>query len=89
AINRPERYSDKDRLDTEAIARKARRNGKAAYAVPNNHGKGAQWGELASEFLLKTVKSGDVIVLLSNGDFGDLRDILPVELEKSVGSTVS
>jgi UDP-N-acetylmuramate: L-alanyl-gamma-D-glutamyl-meso-diaminopimelate ligase len=82
ALNRPERYSDSERLDTEAIARRARRNGKIAYAVPNNHGKSGNWGELVSEFLLKNVRSGDVIVLLSNGDFGGLRAILSEKLEE-------
>ncbi|HYF04308.1 MAG TPA: UDP-N-acetylmuramate--L-alanine ligase [Patescibacteria group bacterium] len=82
ALNRPERYSDSERLDTEAIARHVRRSGKVAYAVPVQHGRGNEWGELIGECLLKTVENGDVVVMLSNGDFGGLREILPKILDE-------
>lgn len=76
ALNRPERYGESERLDTALIAETLRSQGKTVQIISPEEGTNPQWGKNVYSFLEKNVREGDVIVLLSNGDFGGLRALL-------------
>jgi UDP-N-acetylmuramate: L-alanyl-gamma-D-glutamyl-meso-diaminopimelate ligase len=73
-VNRPERYAASERLDTAKIVRDLTTQGKAAFAtaVPAP----ANYTEQLADFVKQNVKQGDVVIVLSNGDFGGLRQLL-------------
>ncbi|MDX2128850.1 MAG: Mur ligase family protein [Chloroherpetonaceae bacterium] len=70
AVNRPERYSESERLNPKKLEMALNENGKAAYAtpipVPENH------IDLLAAFITAQVRDGDVVILLSNGSFDGL-----------------
>ncbi|MBI3258709.1 MAG: UDP-N-acetylmuramate:L-alanyl-gamma-D-glutamyl-meso-diaminopimelate ligase [Ignavibacteriae bacterium] len=76
ALNRPERYGESERLNTTLIAETLRSEGKTVQIISSEEGSNSQWGKDIYSFLEKNVREGDVIVLLSNGDFGGLRALL-------------
>ena len=76
ALNRPERYGESERLDTALIAETLRSEGKTVQIISPEEGTNPQWGKNVYSFLEKNVREGDVVVLLSNGDFGGLRALL-------------
>lgn len=69
-VNRPDRYSDTERLNTALLLNDLKTKGKEGYAIelppPENY------VECILNFLEANLKSGDVIVVLSNGSFGGL-----------------
>ncbi len=69
-VNRPERYSDDARLDTQAMLKALKEKGKTGYAVPLP--KPENYVERIVSFLKQHLKSGDVLLVLSNGSFGGL-----------------
>ncbi len=81
ALNRPERYGQSERLDTALIAETLRSEGKTVQIISPEEGSNPQWGKNVYSFLEENVREGDVIVLLSNGDFGGLR----AQLKEGVG----
>ncbi|MBK9246664.1 MAG: UDP-N-acetylmuramate--L-alanine ligase [Ignavibacteria bacterium] len=78
ALNRPERYPENERLDTESIANSLRAAGKKVLTIPAEQGAEANWGKYVLAYLEQIIDSNDVIILLSNGDFGGLRKMLVV-----------
>lgn len=76
ALNRPERYGQTERLDTVLIAETLRSQGKIVQIISPVEGTSPSWGTTVFTFLEKNIKPNDVIVLLSNGDFGGLRAML-------------
>lgn len=73
ALDRPERYSEDERLNLEALA--------GALPLPHfvlslDQGKEPDWGRYIREWLEGIVEPGDVLVTFSNGDFGGLRQML-------------
>ena len=73
ALDRPQRYSESERLDTERIIREV---GVPGFAISLDQGSQKNWGEYLYTWLEKTVELNDVVVLFSNGDFGGLRTLL-------------
>jgi UDP-N-acetylmuramate: L-alanyl-gamma-D-glutamyl-meso-diaminopimelate ligase len=73
ALDRPQRYSESERLDTERIIREV---GVPGFAISLDQGSQKNWGEYLYAWLEKTVEPDDVVVLFSNGDFGGLRTLL-------------
>ncbi|NTW50404.1 MAG: UDP-N-acetylmuramate:L-alanyl-gamma-D-glutamyl-meso-diaminopimelate ligase [Chlorobiales bacterium] len=69
-ISRPERYALSERLDTRKLVSDLEAKGKIAYATPVP-APAAYVREIA-DFVCKQVKADDVILLLSNGNFGGL-----------------
>ncbi len=79
APNRPERYSESDRLNTDKLAHELQSQGKKVFAISTEQAQTGSWGNDMLDFLQKTVQPNDVIVLLSNGDFNGLRSSLKVQ----------
>ncbi len=82
ALNRPERYGESERLNTELIAEMLRAEGKMVQIISPEEGKNPNWGNQIYSFLETNTKQNDVIVLLSNGDFGGLRALLKEDMLK-------
>lgn len=72
ALDRPERYSEAERLDTEGIARRMSEAGVAAMAISVEQGKERDWGRFILAWLEGFVREGDLVVSFSNGSFGGL-----------------
>jgi UDP-N-acetylmuramate: L-alanyl-gamma-D-glutamyl-meso-diaminopimelate ligase len=68
AIDRPQRYSEEQRLSPDRVADALVAQGRLARAIPDA-GEMVRWlGEVARE--------GDVIALCSNGKFGNARQLV-------------
>jgi UDP-N-acetylmuramate: L-alanyl-gamma-D-glutamyl-meso-diaminopimelate ligase len=79
-VNRPERYAPEERLDTVRLCSDLVGRGKTVFAagVP-----GRDYPGDIVEFLGGEVRTGDVIVLLSNGSFSGLKELLTEKLKNS------
>ncbi len=75
-VNRPERYSESERLDTTLLVEEITRHGVEAFSIDSARAADPSWGIDAMEFLGRRVKSGDVVAILSNGNVGGLRRML-------------
>lgn len=75
-VNRPERYPPNERLDTQRLAEDLTARGKQVFLTPQDEPQGDDWGLVVASFLSDIVQEGDVLMLLSNGDFGGLRNLL-------------
>ncbi|MFN9151539.1 MAG: UDP-N-acetylmuramate--alanine ligase, partial [Bacteroidota bacterium] len=75
-VNRPERYSENERLDTAKLVEEIARCGVEAFSIDSARAADPSWGNDAMEFLGRRVKSGDVVAILSNGNVGGLRRML-------------
>jgi UDP-N-acetylmuramate: L-alanyl-gamma-D-glutamyl-meso-diaminopimelate ligase len=73
AVNRPERFAPDQRLSPEKLIASLQQKGKEAYSIPDVD-------EMIS-FVISQVSSKDVIVLLSNGEFGGARKKIIDELK--------
>jgi len=74
ALDRPHRYTADERLDTERLVQELARRGVAGWSVPLDAGPG--WGDLVLARIEAEVGPGDVLAVLTNGDFGGLRRAL-------------
>lgn len=72
-VNRPERYAPGERLDTDRLCAELETRGKTVYASSGSDGK---YPEDIAEFLMGVVLQGDVVIVLSNGSFADLKGVL-------------
>jgi UDP-N-acetylmuramate: L-alanyl-gamma-D-glutamyl-meso-diaminopimelate ligase len=72
ALDRPERYSEEERLDTEGIARRMTEGGVPAMAITLEQGREKDWGRYIFQWLKGVVREGDLLVTFSNGSFGGL-----------------
>ena len=79
-VNRPERYAPEERLDMELLVREIAASGKTVFA--GGTGERDYPGDIV-EFLHKTVKPGDVVVLLTNGSFSGLKELLCESFQKN------
>lgn len=75
-INRPERYSPEERLNTEELQASLLGIDIQCTLVPNSMADDPSWGTSVVNELERATKPGDVILLLSNGNIGSLRQIL-------------
>ncbi len=76
AINRPERYAAERRLNVELLADELRKKGKATYILTQEQSAEAHWGIYLQQTLEILIQDNDIIVLLSNGNIGGLRELL-------------
>lgn len=86
ALNRPDRYAPSDRLDIESLANALRERGKTIVTLDSDSGSAPDWGRSLARSVADLARTGDVIALLSNGDFGGLRTAMLEELQAG-GST--
>ncbi|MBS1719836.1 MAG: UDP-N-acetylmuramate--alanine ligase [Armatimonadetes bacterium] len=78
ALDRPERYAEADRLNTDALVRRLESQGMNAFALSIEEGKLPDWGRILQAKLDSWIGEGDVIAILTNGDMGGLRQFLTV-----------
>ncbi len=77
-VNRPERYAPEERLDAARLCRELEANGKRVFAAG-----GDNYPADIVEFVEAERQPGDVIVLLSNGSFNGLKELLAKRFEKN------
>lgn len=71
-LYRGERYSPQERLDRQRLETDLRERGIACYTIPES----SDWGHVAFNMLASIAGDGDVLLLLSNGNIGGLRDLI-------------
>lgn len=76
AINRPERYAPERRLNVDLLADELQKKGKITYLLSQEQSADPHWGTYIKESLETLIQDNDIIVLLSNGNIGGLRDVL-------------
>ena len=76
AVNRPERYAPERRLNVELLANELQKQGKKTHILTQEQSADTQWGTYIKQFLETLVQDNDIIVLLSNGNLGGLRELL-------------
>ncbi|MBN1568424.1 MAG: UDP-N-acetylmuramate:L-alanyl-gamma-D-glutamyl-meso-diaminopimelate ligase [Acidobacteria bacterium] len=74
SLFRPEKVPESERLDETRLVEDLRRMGRAAWNLENVEG--------IIHKVCEEARSGDLIVLLSNGGFGGIYEKLPAALEK-------
>ncbi len=72
ALDRPERYSESERLDTRGIAARLSGAGVPSMAISLEQGSEKDWGRHVLAWLEGVVREGDLVVSFSNGSFGGL-----------------
>lgn len=75
-VFRSQQLGDENRLDPESVAESVRQLGKDARAFPD--------AETISEYLVKEAKTGDLLLVMSNGSFDGLCDKLLKKLNAPV-----
>ena len=73
ALDRPERYSEAERLDLKQLRRDLPVTN---FVITLEQGKEPNWGKYIASWLEEIVEPNDVLVTFSNGDFGGLRGML-------------
>ena len=76
-VNRPERYAPEERLDTELLCGELVEKGKRVFSA----GAAGDYPEDIVRFLGGELLPGDVVVLLSNGSFANLKERLTQSLQ--------
>ena len=77
-VNRPERYAPEERLDAALLCRELEAAGKRVFAAG-----GEDYPADIARFIETERQPGDVVVLLSNGSFSGLKEILVERFEKN------
>lgn len=72
-VHRPERYAPNGRLDAEKLKRSLVGLGKEVFLAGSD---ASAYPEDIVDYLEKSTKAGDVVVLLTNGSFGGLKELL-------------
>ncbi len=72
-VNRPERYKESERLNIPLLLQYYSAKGVQSYSVQRND---SLWGEEAIEYIAECAQAHDIIVLMSNGNIGGLRNLL-------------
>jgi len=78
-VNRPQLLSDAERLSPEAVVTALRATARPAHALNSA-------AEIA-EYLLQKTLPGDVVLVMSNGDFGGLCGLLLEKLSSRTGAS--
>ena len=79
-VHRPERYGPEQSLDTGRLKNELQKQGKSVFLAGNNT---ENYPADIVEFLQHQLKEGDVVVLLSNGSFGNLKNLLTESFQKN------
>ena len=77
-VNRPERYAPEERLDAALLCRELEARGKRVFAAGNDN-----YPQDIVEFVESIRQPGDVVVLLSNGSFSGLKEMLAKLFDKN------
>ncbi|NTU59171.1 MAG: UDP-N-acetylmuramate--alanine ligase [Chlorobiaceae bacterium] len=72
-VNRPERYAPEERLDTDLLSRQLDSRGKTVFTGGS---EGKEYPGDIVDFIKASILPGDVVVLLSNGSFSNLKELL-------------
>lgn len=73
--NRPERYTDAERLNIPKLLADLEAQNIRAYSIDQSLAN-VRWGASAKEILERIIQPGDVIAVMSNGSVGGLREML-------------
>lgn len=76
AVNRPDRYAPDKMLNTEKLADDLHKKGKSTCILNREQSQDAKWGHHIHTYLTSASEPNDIIVLLSNGNIGGLREML-------------
>jgi UDP-N-acetylmuramate: L-alanyl-gamma-D-glutamyl-meso-diaminopimelate ligase len=76
-VNRPERYAPEERLDAALLCRELEAKGKQVFAAGSD-----DYPQDIVRFIEAERQPGDVVVLLSNGSFSGLKEVLAKSFEK-------
>ena len=79
-VHRPERYGPEHALDTERLKNELEKQGKTVFLAGTSS---SEYPADIVEFLQHQLKEGDVVVLLSNGSFGNLKNLLTESFQKN------
>ncbi|MBX3096884.1 MAG: hypothetical protein KF812_08480 [Fimbriimonadaceae bacterium] len=79
ALDRPHRYADRERLDTDLLVSALKSASRMAWSISIEDGLQPGWGEQVADVLRDWIKPGDVLAVLTNGDFGGLRSLIKKE----------
>jgi UDP-N-acetylmuramate: L-alanyl-gamma-D-glutamyl-meso-diaminopimelate ligase len=79
-VNRPERYAPEERLDTGLLSSQLSSKGKTVYT---GGAEGSDYPGDIVEFINGSILPGDVVVLLSNGSFSNLKELLTESFQKN------
>ena len=71
-INRPERFTDEERLDIDALIQAYQKHSVPVHPIRKDS---PDWGNTAIEYLKEHSHKGDIIVLMSNGNIGNIRSL--------------
>lgn len=87
AVNRPERYEKNDILNVEKLTEALVQRGKNVMSIPIEN-TDVHWATRIVAYLCSHVQEKDVLVLMSNGNFGNLRqELLPaLQLQRERGN---
>ena len=72
-VHRPERYAPDKSLKTSRLKEELEQQGKSVFLAGQDSDK---YPADIVEFLQPQLREGDVVVLLSNGSFGGLKNLL-------------
>ncbi|NTV97756.1 MAG: UDP-N-acetylmuramate--alanine ligase [Chlorobiaceae bacterium] len=78
-VHRPERYSMDERLDTDMLEMELKKQGKTVFMAGRDTG---DYPVDIVRFLDGCLREGDVVVVLSNGSFGNLKNLLVESFKK-------
>jgi UDP-N-acetylmuramate: L-alanyl-gamma-D-glutamyl-meso-diaminopimelate ligase len=76
ALNRPERYAVKGRLNVSDLQKDLKNRGIPTFILPESDYSRPDWGAVIAAHLVQIVRNNDVILLFSNGNLGGLRELL-------------
>lgn len=85
-VNRPDRYKPEELLNVERLAEDLQLLGKKAMFVPQEQAWQPLWSQIIVSYLQPQFEPGDVIVMMSNGSFGNLKPQLLAALKARIGS---
>lgn len=74
AVNRPDRYAPEQRLNTQKLSEDLCNKGKSVYILSEEYFSNNDWGNHIYEYINSIKQKNDIIVLLSNGNIGGLRE---------------
>jgi UDP-N-acetylmuramate: L-alanyl-gamma-D-glutamyl-meso-diaminopimelate ligase len=78
-VHRPERYSPDERLDTGLLKKELEKQGKRVFMADQAT---EDYPMDIVRFIEENLEPGDVVVILSNGSFGNLKSLLRERFEK-------
>ena len=78
-MHRPDRYPPEESLDTELLKDSLQKQGKTVFLAGQNHGT---YPYDIVAFLQGQLIYGDIVIVLSNGNFDNLKNLLTENFEK-------